>query len=120
LYDPENRRRWEGNEAGEPIFCLGTHKLAGFEFREDIFSMINPDDPREFFTAYIVAAGVLSRLKFVGQPEMGGTRLRIILSVEPPGPYTSNLMDTLVAVSGLPQWMAKALLDIKERTEGVG
>jgi ribosome-associated toxin RatA of RatAB toxin-antitoxin module len=120
LYEPENRRKWEKGGSEEPIFCPMKINVAGYEWKADSFNIINPNASQEFCTTYGVLIGVVSRLQFVGEPEGGGTRLRITLVIEPPGSATPNLMDALVSLSGLPRWMERLLLDIKARVEGVG
>jgi hypothetical protein len=120
LHEPEHRRKWEGEEDGEPVFCPSTLKLAGFKWKVDTFTVINPDDPQDKLTAYGLVVGLVFRIKVMVQPEKGGTRARIIFAFEPPGPSTSNLIDTIIAISGVPEWIAKALQDIKARVEGVG
>jgi hypothetical protein len=117
--DPENRGKWETDEGGEPIFCRSTLNLGGFEWKMDTVTTMKPNDVQNFYTTYGVVARTVFRLKIVGQPEKGGARVRIILSFEPPGATTPKLMDSFIAISGLPQWMEKVLLKIKHKVEGV-
>jgi len=118
LFEPENRRKWEKGEEGEPIFCPIILKLAGLEIPTNSFTIIKPNDLQNFFTMYgVIMDTVFARLKLVGQPEKGGTRVQLILAMEPIGP-APELTDALVRFSALPQWMEKIILGIKAKVEG--
>ncbi len=125
LFSPENLRKWESPRGGgrdevELIPCLGTRlRLAGFEWKGDDFVMINPGDPRDFFTLYSVRAGSIVQLKIQGEPERGGTLVKMEVAVEPPGSTNPDLMEALISISGISQWIEKMLLDIRARAEGL-
>ena len=119
LYEPENRRRWDNPEDGEPVYCPASVKLAGFEWKVDSFISLNPQAAQHLLTAYGVVANIVFRLELAGQPDKGGTRVRLIFAVEPPGATTSKLMEVFISISSLPQWMEKALIELKEKAERV-
>ncbi len=120
LFETENRKLWESG-GGLPVFCTDSSiKIAGFEWKGDCLVIIKPDYPEEFFTLYSSVADSIIQSKLSGQPERGGSRCRVNIFVETPGAANPNMLEALISISGLPQWMEKMLLDIKARVEGVG
>jgi hypothetical protein len=122
LYEPENRRKWENQGALEPIFCPATITLAEFKWKFDSFTTININNYQDFLTIYGIAAvaDILFKEQLAAQPEKGGTQVRLIVVIEPPGPATANLMSTMVTISGLPRLLEKLLLGIKAGVEELG